>query len=201
MDVYCGVDLGVSGAFVFRDMTKQRTDFGAWEVLRMPIFTVAKSDGGSKSVYDARKVFHIFLERKERIRGVVFEELHAIPARKGPGSKFAGGSQANFSMGYGLAVVETVLSALEIPFYKAAPQTWKKEMLKGIGRKTDKEAIRLRVIQQYPELHPHMPNKQDHHVAEAVLLCHYGYQFVFPSLDGWTDPETALRQGADTFPE
>jgi hypothetical protein len=66
-----------------------------------------------------------------------------------------------------------LLVGLGVPHEVVAPQTWKKDVFRGVGG-SDKDAARQKAMQVFPVLAERLKLKKSHGLAEAVLLAHYG---------------------------
>jgi crossover junction endodeoxyribonuclease RuvC len=147
----------LDGAFAFV------TDDGAGTVFRTPTLTTTRSGKTPKGNRKTKREYALaeitdLLRRFAPTIGHVYVELVASM----PGQ----GVRSMFSLGYGLAVWETALTACGIPFTRVTPQSWKKAMLHGVG--TDKRASILRAQQLFPTLAVTRDGP-----AEALLLAEH----------------------------
>lgn len=188
MEKIAAIDIGVTGAIVIRDSKIPRNEQNAWLMYDIPVIAVQNSKGGKKHVYNREQIYAIFQPIAADLKGAIIEDIHAIGAKPmGGRGAFMHGAQANFSLGYGLGTFETIFSILKIPFFKVNPNRWKSIMLKGVGKKSDKDQVRNFAMQAYPELAAYFSRKMDHNRAEAVLMCDYAMQHQFPDMDGWVE--------------
>ena len=68
---------------------------------------------------------------------VILEESQAMPGQ---------GTRSMFTVGVGLGVLLGVLAALQLPYSRVRPATWKRAL--GLGK--EKEQARLRAMQLFP---------------------------------------------------
>jgi len=93
----------------------------------------------------------------------VLEAVHSMPRQ---------GVASAFSFGKGVGIWVGILAALGVPYTEVAPQTWKRVMMRDMGK--DKDASRLRAMQLFPAAASELARKGDHGRAEALLLAFYG---------------------------
>lgn len=92
---------------------------------------------------------------------VVVEKPAAMPGQ---------GSASTFSLGDSLGCVRGVLAAKGLPTEFVSPASWKKTM----GVTADKEQVRARAVQLFPDAGLH--RMKDHGRAEAILLALFGHR-------------------------
>lgn len=178
IEVYLGIDIGVTGAIAVRDTKYGVQEKEGWRLIDIPTFTLKNSTGGINTVYDIKKTFEIFQDLRGSLATI--EDLHAIGQKPG---KFGGhGAKANFSMGEGLMLIVAALTMNDIPIYRVAPATWKAKMLQGITDKSDKNKVLMRTQEQYPVLAPYLTRVKDHNRAEAVHILEYGRKFYYEAI-------------------
>lgn len=157
MTLYLGIDLGLSGALAWVDST------GAARVEPMPVVTGSKS----RSVYDLPELLYLLSTPPPSL--VLAEQLHAMPMDKG-------GSQANFSRGLALGLLQGVLVARGIPHQLVSPQAWQKVMLTGIAGNDTKQRSIIAAHRLFPGIslkRTERCRKDDDGIADALLLAAY----------------------------
>lgn len=166
-----GIDPGVTGAITVHDLISDE-----YQIFDMPIFKVTKPSGKTRSYYDANGLY-LLLSPYKGSRAYV-EDLEAVSnMAASPGApKFMRGSIANFSLGYGMGVIDGVCTALKIGVKKFRPADWKRVTLRGLGNKTDKDAVRQLAIHLFPHLYSELSRKMDHNRAESLLILTHGEQ-------------------------
>ena len=103
-----------------------------------------------------------WLSKQQEKTIAAIEAVHAMPKQ---------GSVSMFNFGQNYGWLKGVMEGLEIPYQEVKPQTWKKEF----GLNSNK-ADSIRVAQQlFPDanLIPERCRKEDHNIAEAILLSLY----------------------------
>jgi crossover junction endodeoxyribonuclease RuvC len=93
---------------------------------------------------------------------VAIERVASMPGQ-GVASMF------NFGMGFGMW--QGILCALQIPYTLVHPVTWKKAIMRDMGK--EKEASIIRAKQLYPHASSQLARKKDDGRADALLLAHY----------------------------
>ena len=151
-----GIDPGVTGAIAFIH------DNGEIEVEDMPVMTADKK--GKRKQINA-SALHRLIEDKifpTTIDPVVFmERTHAMPRN---------GVIAAYSQGDSNGCIRTVCALFGFQMEKVTPRTWKKHY----GLTSDKEAVRARAIEIFPD--QPLSRKKDHNRAEALLIAKFGQQ-------------------------
>lgn len=84
------------------------------------------------------------------------------------------GVASTFKFGMGVGIIRGVVTALGIPYYLVAPQTWKKHFKLD----SDKEKARAAAIRLYPNV-AGLDRKKDAGRAEALLIARW-YVETFP---------------------
>ena len=96
----------------------------------------------------------------ERVDTVVIESLHAMGIN---------GSQANFSQGHSLGVIEGVCAGMKVEFI--TPQAWKAEHPALVGSRAEqKVAGRLLCQRLWPDFAPSFARAKDDGRADAALI-------------------------------
>lgn len=114
-----------------------------------------------RNVYKEREMADLI--KKLNAKVLIIEDLHARP--------MDGGIQA-FSLGKGYGLFLGIANTLGMRVIKVSPNKWKRD-LKLTGK--DKDAGRLMAIKLFPEYKDQMKRKQDHNLADALLL-RYWYE-------------------------
>lgn len=155
--VILGVDPGISGAVaVIRD--------GGVVLFDTPVLAI-KSGKSLKNFIDANAA--TLMLKSIHPDYAVIEKVQAMP---GGGERSMGATSAfNFGMGYGIWL--GILAALQIPFEKVHPATWKAALMKGMTK--EKDASRMRAMELYPSAAGSLNLKRHHGRADALLLAHY----------------------------
>ena len=73
--------------------------------------------------YDLKSLFKILKDTSMFNCYCVLEDVHAI---------FGSAAGSTFDFGYGLGLIEGILTACEIPYTKVAPKAWQKKMFEGV---------------------------------------------------------------------
>jgi hypothetical protein len=108
------------------------------------------------------------------------ENVHSI---------FRVGAKSNFQFGRALGIIEGILEALEIPYYKIQPKKWQEVCFEGVPRimkpgkpatgrgDTDTKAMALVAAQRlYPKLDLRKSTRAEKAhdgIVDALLLAHY----------------------------
>lgn len=144
----CGIDPGFSGAIAIIDL-----DGKIHHLIDMPVLMV-----GSKSSLDEVGVRQALV--KHELSHVFIEKAGCMP-------KQGISSTSRYMASWGIII--GICVGLYIPYTLMTPQSWKKEMMAGMGK--EKEASIARVKQLYPGLD--LNRKKDHGKADAVLIANY----------------------------
>lgn len=147
-----GIDVGVSGA-----ITIMNEHFKIIDCIYMPIISY-KKDKRTKTEYDAVLIKKYL--SKHKVQHCAIEKAQVMP-RQGVVS------QGNYMMGFGL--LKGICVGLAIPYTLIHPKTWKKVLMRDMGK--EKGASVLRVKQLYPDIE--LPLKRDHNKADSILIARY----------------------------
>lgn len=159
---YLGIDSGFSGAIAILS-----EEDGIIEITGIYDMPVRKMDKGQR----------IDLNRLRRyigswdITAATIEKAQVMPVERRVNGKVIRqgiASTGKYMQAYG--EIYGLLVGLNIPINEVHPQTWKKAMMKDMGK--GKEASIIRVLQHYPTLK--LERKKDHGIADAILIGMYG---------------------------
>lgn len=157
MAVIIGIDPGITGAIsvIWED---------GYAVHDLP--TMANGKGGAKvkSKIDGAGLAELlgelgFAFSIETAPEVYLERVSAMPGQ---------GVSSMFSMGDTFGCIRGVCAALGYRVHIITPQEWKKHF--GLGK--DKEVVRAKAIELFPEAS--LARNKDHNRAEALLIAEYG---------------------------
>lgn len=167
MKTYVGIDIGKLGAVVAIFPT------GKIETYAMPRV------GTEIDQHRLVEVFHSIKRRSDETI-TVMEDVHSL---------LKAGAKSNFQFGRSLGIVEGIVVALSLPFYKVSPKTWQKVCLEGIpimkksgpimeGRgSNDTKAMALQAVKRlYPnqDLTKSARASVPHDgIVDALLMAHY----------------------------
>jgi len=166
-----GVDPGYTGAIAF-----QRGE--NWLITDMPTIKVGKPRKkrkpiagllipekrrpATKTVLDLLCIRRLFLEHINNagLSIVYIEKATVMPEQGITGA-------GHYMLAYGQII--GILVGLGIPYTEITPQSWKKEMMEGMGREKTNSVIRAN------QLHPALElSKTEHGKADALLIGKYG---------------------------
>ena len=130
-----------------------------------------------KTIYLPHEMAAILRALKARgLQGVVIEEALALPAfGKGGARSVAMPASAALEAGLGFGLWMGILVALEIPFQRVHPRTWKAQLLEGQPK--TKEAVVPFASALYPRATPFLRGPKGGlrvDRADALLLGHWG---------------------------
>lgn len=149
MQYVIGIDPGFSGAIATLSTTGEVV-----EVSDMPIIKAKKDELDTQTIKDILSRFDVI--------HVYIEKAQAFPKQ---------GCVSMFRYGKASGILEGIIIGLDIPYSLIAPQTWKKEIMRDMGK--EKTASILRVNMLFPDLN--IGNrKKDHGKADAILIAEYG---------------------------
>jgi hypothetical protein len=139
------------------------------DILPMPLIKSAKGI----EAFDIDEIIHAFQNERDFIRCVFIEKQQIFPDQ----GSVSGG---NLMYGYGLLI--GIISALKIPRRIVAPQSWQKLIFEGMSSISAKDQRKARSVSValalYPNsrdlLKPGRRRKEDHNLAEALLIAEYG---------------------------
>lgn len=162
--VYMGIDPGKSGAIV--------AIFGD-DIIRSWIMpTIGKE-------YDVRSLWKIIKDLSNFNIYCVLEDVHAL---------FQVSANSTFDFGYGLGLIEGILTACEIPYSKIAPKKWQSLMFEGVPlitkpsstgktQKTDTKKMALiaaqRIFPTYDLKASDRCKKAHEGIVDALLMAQY----------------------------
>jgi crossover junction endodeoxyribonuclease RuvC len=153
MELFLGVDPGVSGALAVLDASSRI-------LLLEDIPTCMRGKTRTHRIVDASGLSDL-LKDFAHVRTAVVEQVGSMPGQ---------GVSSAFSFGESFGVIRGVLGALAIPVDMVQPQKWKK----FFGLTSDKELCRARAIDLFPTAPLH--RKKDHGRAEALLMAKYAIE-------------------------
>jgi crossover junction endodeoxyribonuclease RuvC len=167
MKIYVGIDIGKLGAVVCIDSNSN--------VQTYPMPKVGDE-------IDQQRLSDIFFDIKRTNSEVVvvMEDVHSL---------HKAGAKSNFQFGRSLGIVEGMVVANSLPFYKVSPKTWQKVCFEGIplmklsgpfvegrGVYDNKAMARLAAQRLYPtqDLRKSARAKvPDSGIVDALLMAHY----------------------------
>lgn len=130
---YIGIDTGLNGAVaIISDNQVNVYDTPTVEV---------KSGKRKKNMHVESGMVNILKAYKDKDVHVYIEKVHSMPGQ---------GVRAMFSMGEGYGLWRGIVAALGMPYTLITPQSWKKAMMKGMGK--EKAASCYRAQQLYPDV-------------------------------------------------
>lgn len=156
-----GIDPGISGAIA---CVVEGTGRVQW-VEDMPTFSVVVA-GARRNRVDALGLASILRRDLFGISLAVVENVHALPQE---------GVTSAFGFGRSLGIIEGVLATLGIGIEFVQPERWKKHY--GLLR-SEKDASRLRALQDAPHLADALRLKKHHGRADSILIARYGAQVI-----------------------
>ena len=159
-----GIDVGKSGALAVVD------DEG--KVIRLaPVPMVGKEYDVPGLLVLIRETLLRDVEWKEV--HVFYEALHAMPAKMG-------GGKTNFSRGYGLGMLETMIAALRLTSTPVRAQKWQKTMFEGqlVGKGETKAAAERTARRLWPDqlwkVEESKSKKPHDGMIDAALIAEWG---------------------------
>jgi hypothetical protein len=177
-----GIDPGLDGCLAVLDIG----DTTNVRFFDTPTLTLK---GAKKTfrVIDTAEIVNILMREVGRNANVqaVLEKVSAAPiGMKGRGVQPCAvchrtpqpGSASTFNFGVGFGIWQGVLAALQIPYSLVHPATWKAQIMRD--RAKDKGASIIRAKELYPQAAASLNLKKHHGRADALLLAHYGKQFL-----------------------
>ena len=165
MQLFMGIDPGISGACALLDAEKKTVRF--WDT---PVLSI-KVGKKFKNVPNAYAMAAILREANaDGDLMVVIEKVNAMPDT-GTGARMGATSAFSFGMGFGLWL--GILAALEIPHQQVHPATWKSKIMSGMSK--EKDASRVRAMELYPQAAKDLSRKKDHGRGDALLLARYAW--------------------------
>ncbi len=181
MSRYLGIDPGVSGAIAILDVD------GDGQIIRCefhdtPVREVIVA-GKHRNLYDLSKMNSIlFAANQENHCSAFIEIAQPMPSVKDERSgriREGMGAVSAFNYGYGYGAWLMGLTANKIPYTCVHPKTWKKQMMRDMGR--EKSASIFRAVQIYPSIADQLSRVKDHGRADAFLLAVYGSRLLHNS--------------------
>lgn len=123
-------------------------------------FDLPLEQEGNKKIIDGFELSRIIIDLKPTC--IVLEKVHAMPGQ-GVTSMF------NFGQGYG--IIKGTLQSMGHEYELITPQAWKG--LAGL-LKTEKDAARIKAIEEFPEAEKFLQRKKDSGRADAIWIGYYG---------------------------
>lgn len=157
--VYVGIDPGITGAVV-------TLEDGELQFFDAPVISDGKHNRIDPEGCGAllRK---IDAERGDNRLVVAIEKAGSFSPE---GRKQGSVSMFGYGRGYGIWI--GALAALEIGFAEVAPQTWKREVMRGAPK--EKDASRTVARRLWPDqTEESLSRKKDHGRADAALIAEY----------------------------
>ncbi len=152
MEVFCGIDPGLTGALAFLN-----TDTARLEVFDMPTVKVSTGDS-TRTVMQPAKLADL-LDKKAPDLSLV-EKVHSTPND---------GHVGAFTFGKATGIIYGVLAGLDLPYEEATPGKWKKD-LKVPANKEEAVGVASRL---FPRCTSIWNLKKHHGRAEAALIALY----------------------------
>ena len=153
-----GIDPGISGSICFFK------DGKILDVIEMPTMTEGKKN---KKQVNGSQIFNEIKERVKKIDNkdikVVIEQVSAMPGQ---------GVTSMFNFGQSFGILKGICSSMQLPMYFVRPAKWKKYF--GLI-KTQKDASRTKVIENFPYISSELSRKKDSNKADAVLIASFFY--------------------------
>lgn len=153
-----GIDPGLDGA-----IAAIRSEGRLVYLCDMPTIT-EKVNGKDRRYVDAAGVAQAIRDIADMFPG----DYLAVCAEHVSSSPQMGVTSA-FNFGHGFGVLEGVVTAKGVPFFKVRPAIWKKKM----GYSADKEKIRMEMLDRFPGVELHLKRHADRAEAIALALYHY----------------------------
>jgi len=161
--IHIGIDPGKSGAIASIDEDTMEID-----IQPMPVIKATKS----RTEYDLLEIRNILeLARSHGYLFVTAEKLQPLPPKLG------GGIITNFQRGYGLALLEGMLTGMGIPYQLVLPRAWQKVMLAGTSGKDTKQKSIIAAQRLFPGQslkRTEKCRKPDSGYSDALLLAAFG---------------------------
>lgn len=142
-EYFMGVDPGLSGGYAIIDAIGT-----VIEVVKTP--ETPKDYMEKLKNYSDKKIF------------CVIEQVHSMPQN---------GSKANFTFGWVVGVLESVLTFTQIPFEQSSPQKWMKYMGMKKDKSEEKTQYKNRLKEKAQQLFP--KEKVTLWNADALLIAEY----------------------------
>lgn len=162
------IDPGVDSFAVYHDALASPVSGNRWH-----FYSAGRIEIGNSERVDAAGIYNFILRlQPER----VFIELVGPMGSFARGRKQGLGSTSKFVRAAGYCEAAVLCSG--IPLTLIVPQRWKKHYDLPTG--ATKEDSRLKAIELFPELGPHLRLKKSHNLAEAALLASYGAWLMRP---------------------
>lgn len=164
---FVGVDPGKDGAIVAFD------ENGAIENMTlMPVIHQAKN---GKALYDVAELARVVEHYGDREPAPVWfiEKQQPLPSKMG-------GSNANYSRGYGLALFEGILAAGMQPYHLISPGTWQTTMLRdvqGVDTKARAYIVAQRLFPRVDWRRSELARKPHDGLVDAALIGTYGFRW------------------------
>jgi len=151
-----GIDPGLKGGLALLD------DKGRVRACE-PMPVISRAYGRAGNQVDGAELSHILYKwTRYGMCPIYLERVAARPNQ---------GVASMFSFGHGVGVIEGVAAAFNIPLYWVLPTVWKRRA--GLLRQ-DKDASRLKVRTEHPEILELLKTKDSVGIADAVLIAEYG---------------------------
>jgi hypothetical protein len=156
-----GVDCGKAGAIA-------QINFDTMEIhiQAMPVIKAT----GSRAEYDLVELKNIFLLARS------FGDSFVTIEKQQPMPQKLGGAIANFSRGYALAMLEAMLTAMEIPYQLVGAKQWQKVMFAGTSGKDTKQRSLIAAQRLFPGVNlkrTERSRKLDSGYSDALLIAEY----------------------------
>ena len=158
--IIIGIDPGVSGAISILKNKK------VIEIYDMPTMIDGKKNkkqvnGSALTNIIVNTIDSRNTEFKKDEVVVAVEHVNAMPGQ---------GVTSMFNFGQSFGVIKGICAALKLPIYFVRPTKWKKHFNLI---KTNKDASRTKVIEDYPNISSKLSRKKDSNKADAILIARY----------------------------
>lgn len=149
---FLGIDPGLTGAAVVIGGPSNRDIIAVFD----PVIVQVVRGGKKRSEYVIPAMAD-FIKLHAPYEAAVIESVSAMPGQ---------GVSSVFAFGRGLGIWEGILSALQVPYTKVHPATWKKAMQVG----SDKSSCLVRAGQLFPGYGRYFQRAKDEGRGEACLM-------------------------------
>jgi len=161
--IYIGIDPGKSGAVAIINEDKSVQIF---DTPTTKIETNQKTKSGNKkkkNLYLESEMVNLLKQFQGKNVHIALEKVHSMPGQ---------GVSSMFSMGEGYGLWRGIMSAFQLSYTLITPQSWKKEMLHGLGKEKSISCYRAKQLFPNVELYTKNGRALDGR-GDALLLAEY----------------------------
>ncbi len=157
---YLGIDNGLNGGIVLLN-----EDGIVIDTFNMPVLKMEKTEYDIDGIFKILKTIQVSYEHAEV--KVYLEKAHVRPVQ---------GIRAAFTTGYGLGIMQGILTSLGLSYEIVNPTVWMKDVFEGNYSKENKKYSMIFAQRKWPHIDWKQGKKNIHDgLTDAACIGYFGY--------------------------